>query len=75
MTTPVDQASLQPVTLTEREREVVALIAQGLDTEDIAEELFLSRATVKEKIKRIRGKVGGERMTDLPALVEALDRA
>lgn len=55
--------------LTEVERRVVDLIAEGYDTEQIAEEMFITRATVRSKIKRIRALVGGERMTDLPALV------
>jgi DNA-binding CsgD family transcriptional regulator len=57
--------------LTPVERRVVELIADGLDTEDIAEEMFISRNVVRRKIRRIRGKVGGQRMTDLPALVAA----
>ena len=59
--------------LSKKEREVVELIALGMDTEDIAEELDVSRASVRVKIQRIREKVGGDRMTDLPALVAALD--
>ena len=65
---------VMPKNLNATDRRVVELIAEGLDTEDIAEEMFLSRYTVREKIRRIRSIVGGERMTELPALVEQFDR-
>ncbi|UJF23211.1 LuxR family transcriptional regulator [Shewanella sp. OMA3-2] len=39
--------------LTKREQEVVALIAQGFDTEDIAKQLNITQGTVKNHRKRI----------------------
>lgn len=56
--------------LSPEQRQVVSLIAEGMDTEDIAEAMSISQDTVKRKIRRIRSKVGGTRMTDLPELVE-----
>lgn len=45
-------------TLTEREREVLALIAHGLTNQEIGERLFLSMATVKTHVNRVFGKLG-----------------
>ena len=53
----VDQSSLiEP--LTEREIEVLTLIAEGLSNPEIAEKLVLSVGTVKTHVKHIYGKLG-----------------
>lgn len=44
--------------LTDREREVVALVAGGLTNEEIAERLFLSPATAKTHVSRAMIKMG-----------------
>ncbi len=44
--------------LTEREREVLRLLAQGLTNAAIAERLFLSPRTVKSHVAHIYGKLG-----------------
>jgi DNA-binding NarL/FixJ family response regulator len=43
--------------LTEREREVLLLIARGLNNEEIAEELVISPATSKTHVSRIMSKL------------------
>ena len=42
--------------LTDREREILILVASGLSNEQIAERLFISPATVKTHLSRIMGK-------------------
>ncbi len=44
--------------LTEREREVLTLVAEGLSNDAIAERLFLSPATVKTHVHRAMTKLG-----------------
>jgi DNA-binding NarL/FixJ family response regulator len=51
--------------LTERETEIVALIAKGLSNRDIATRLFMSEGTVKNYISAILGKTGLEHRTQL----------
>jgi DNA-binding NarL/FixJ family response regulator len=47
-----------PSDLTEREREVMNLLVQGLSNPDIAGRLFISEKTVKNHINRIYAKLG-----------------
>ncbi|MFE6909656.1 response regulator transcription factor [Streptomyces erythrochromogenes] len=47
-----------PADLTPREREVLALIGQGLSNRGIAERLFISEATVKTHINNLFAKAG-----------------
>jgi DNA-binding NarL/FixJ family response regulator len=44
--------------LTEREREVVALVGSGLSNEEIAERLVISAATARTHVSRAMGKTG-----------------
>ena len=44
--------------LTDREREVLVLVARGMTNGDIAAHLFLSEGTVKTHVKRIFAKMG-----------------
>ncbi len=74
--TPIEQTattipSPQPLSegLTEREGEVLQLIADGLTNQEIAERLIISLATVKRHISNIYGKLGVTHRTE--ALVKA----
>jgi DNA-binding CsgD family transcriptional regulator len=45
-------------TLTDREREILGRLAEGLGNRDIARALFISEATVKTHLGRIYAKLG-----------------
>jgi DNA-binding CsgD family transcriptional regulator len=55
--------------LTERESEVVTLIAMGLDTGDIAAELHISPETVRTHVRNAMGKLGVHTRAQLVAVV------
>jgi DNA-binding NarL/FixJ family response regulator len=59
---PVDE-------LTQRERDVVGLIAQGLSNKQIAHRLSIEVATVKSHVHRILAKLNVERRAQVVALV------
>jgi DNA-binding NarL/FixJ family response regulator len=53
---PIRGAGLEE--LTDREREIVALVGEGLSNQEIAERLFVSPATAKTHVSRAMGKLG-----------------
>jgi PAS domain S-box-containing protein len=55
--------------LTDREREVVTLIAMGLDTGDIAAELHISPETVRTHVRNAMGKLDVHTRAQLVAVV------
>lgn len=57
--------------LSEREREVAALIAQGCSNRDIAERLYLSVDTVKTYLRRTFAKLGVSNRTQVALVVVA----
>ena len=65
------EAALQPLVepLSEREMEVLRLIAAGLSNREIAERLFITVGTVKRHINNIYGKLGVHSRTQ--AIAEA----
>ena len=54
--------------LTAREREMVAVVAEGLSNDEIAERLFLSPATVKTHVNRAMTKLGARDRAQLVVL-------
>jgi DNA-binding NarL/FixJ family response regulator len=54
--------------LTDREREVMALVAAGLTNDEIAERLVISRATAKTHVSRILLKLGARDRAQLVVL-------
>jgi len=55
---PEDRARAKQATLTEREREVIALIGEGLKNQQIAERLYISETTVRHHLTSIFNKLG-----------------
>jgi DNA-binding NarL/FixJ family response regulator len=56
--TPVGPARQRLSSLTEREREVLVLVAGGSSNAEIAEHMFLGEATVKTHVSRVLTKLG-----------------
>lgn len=71
--TPVVAERSGRLELTEREREVMTLVASGLQTGDMAERLFLAPETVKSHVQNAMGKLGAH--TRAHAVAIALTRA
>ena len=63
--------------LSEREREVAALVVEGLTYKQIGERLFISAKTVEHHVARMRHRLGsgsrGELFADLRQIVSASD--
>lgn len=58
--------------LSQREIEVLKLVAQGNSNQQIADQLFISLHTVKTHARRINGKLGVERRTQAVAQAKVL---
>ncbi len=65
---PAAGTALPASGLTRRERELVALVAEGLSNAQIAEKLYISVRTVNSHLDRIRDKTGCRRRADLTRL-------
>jgi two-component system, NarL family, response regulator DevR len=61
--------------LTEQERKILALIAEGLTNRQIGERLFLAEKTVKNYVSSILSKLGLERRTQAAVLASKLLRS
>jgi two-component system, NarL family, response regulator LiaR len=68
MTHAAAQPSPSSYDLTEREREVLALMVAGLNNSEIAEKLVVSPSTIKSHVSNILGKLGVASRTEAAAL-------
>ena len=73
LTDPAPPQSAAPGSgqLSARERELVALVAQGRTNAEIAAQLYISVRTVSSHLDRIRDKTGARRRADLTRLALA----
>ncbi|MGL5816748.1 MAG: response regulator [Phycicoccus sp.] len=62
------RASSAMLDLTDREREVLALVARGLTDQEVGKELVISIRTVRSHLDHIRTKTGARRRADLTRL-------
>lgn len=67
---PAEQPMVEP--LSDREMEVLRLVAAGLTNRDVAETLFIAVSTVKSHTNSIYGKLGVKNRTQAVARAQAL---
>ncbi|MBF8186944.1 response regulator transcription factor [Nonomuraea sp. K274] len=63
-----------PSSLTEREREVLALVAEGLSNREIAERLYVGITTVKSHVASMMNKTGCQNRIGLAVLADRVGR-
>lgn len=68
------QPELARLGVTGREADVLALVAQGMATRDIAERLYLSPRTVEKHLERLLAKTATTNRTQLATFVARLER-
>ena len=73
LTIPSSNRTALAEPLSEREVEVLQLIAEGLTNPEIAARLFLSLNTVKVHTRNIYGKLGAHNRTQAVAQARALE--
>ena len=59
-------------TLTDQERRILTLVAEGLTNREIAERMFLSEKTIKNYVSSLLAKLGLERRTQAAVLAATL---
>ena len=67
-TQTIEQQAAESYELTEREMEVLTLLVEGLNNREIAERLFVSRATVKAHVSHILSKMDVSNRAEAVAL-------
>jgi DNA-binding CsgD family transcriptional regulator len=73
--TPALRQASDPLPLTEREREIVMLIGQGLSNRDVAERLTLSVRTIESHLYRAMAKTGTTSREELAGLLTRADKS
>ena len=63
-----EQAPTELKSLTEQERRILVLVAEGLTNREIAAKMFLAEKTVKNYVSSLLAKLGLERRTQAAVL-------
>jgi DNA-binding CsgD family transcriptional regulator len=71
MHAPRSATRRSPLALTERERDVVALVVQGMTNREAAAELYISGKAVEYHLGNVYGKLGIRSRRELRARVRA----
>ncbi len=69
----IDETSIQQLGITNREYEVLELVAQGLSNQEIADRLFLSESTIKTHVSSLLTKLDAKRRTQAVTRAKALN--
>ncbi|WP_329249058.1 response regulator transcription factor [Streptomyces sp. NBC_01478] len=74
---PVETPALSPelASLSPRERDILALIGDGLTNREIGKRLYLSEKTVKNHISRLLAKLGVQRRVQAAVLASQLEQS
>jgi DNA-binding NarL/FixJ family response regulator len=70
----LEQARKPPTNLTEREDEILRLIARGARDREIAEQLFISESTVKKHVQNVLRKLHARNRVEAVSYLEPGDR-
>jgi DNA-binding NarL/FixJ family response regulator len=70
----MEQARKPPTNLTEREDEILRLIARGARDREIAEQLFISESTVKKHVQNVLRKLHARNRVEAVSYLEPGDR-
>ncbi|WP_405640370.1 response regulator [Streptomyces sp. NBC_00019] len=73
---PAETPGMSPelTSLSPRERDILALIGEGLTNREIGKKLYLSEKTVKNHISRLLAKLGVQRRVQAAVIASHLDR-
>jgi DNA-binding NarL/FixJ family response regulator len=69
-----EQARKPPTNLTEREDEILRLIARGARDREIAEQLYISESTVKKHVQNVLRKLHARNRVEAVSYLDPADR-
>lgn len=69
----IDEAMIHKLEVSKREMEVLALIAEGLSNQEIAEKLFISESTIKTHVSNLFVKLDVKRRTQAVSKAKELN--